>query len=93
MACQTFVSPTPYAATTLGEFRDDLEKVSFGTIYYHMFDARMRPELGNNDFSIWIRDSGYPELAEAIQGLDPYSYTLEGLRKAIIRLIGPYAGN
>jgi hypothetical protein len=63
------------------------------TIYYHMFDARMRPELGNNDFSIWIRDSGYPELAKEIQALDPYSYTLEGLRKAVTRLIEDYASD
>jgi len=87
MACQTFVFPTPYAATTLREFRDALEHVSFGSLYYHMFDARMRPELGNNDFSIWIRDIGRPTLAGAIQALDPYTYTLDGLRKTIIRLI------
>jgi hypothetical protein len=67
--------------------------VSFGTLYYHMFDARMRPELGNNDFSIWIRDNGYPDLAKAVQELDPYSYTLDGLRKAVIRLTRKYAGD
>jgi hypothetical protein len=93
MSCQTFAFPTPYVATTLGEFRDILEKVSIDTIYYHMFDARMRPELGNNDFSIWIRDSGYPDLATAIQALDPYSHTLEGLRKAVIRLIENHGNN
>jgi len=93
MSCQTFAFPTPYVATTLREFRDILEKVSINTIYYHMFDARMRPELGNNDFSIWIRDSGYPELATAIQALDPYSHTLEGLRKAVTRLIGDYVSD
>jgi len=93
ISCQTFVLRTPYTASTLAEFRDALEKVSFGTIYFHMFDARMRPELGNNDFSIWTRDIGYPELAEAIQGLDPYSHTLDGLRKAIIRLTRKYAGD
>jgi hypothetical protein len=90
MSCQTFALPTPYAATTLGEFREMLRKVSINTIYYHMFDARMRPELGNNDFSIWIRDSGYPDLAAAIQALDPYSRTLEGLRNAVIKLIDGY---
>jgi Family of unknown function (DUF5752) len=93
MSCQTFAFPTPYVATTLGEFRDILEKVSFNTIYYHMFDARMRPELGNNDFSIWIRDNGYPELAAAIQALDPYSHTLEGLRRAVITLIEDHGNN
>jgi Family of unknown function (DUF5752) len=93
MSCQTFTFPTPYVATTLGEFRDILERISINTIYYHMFDARMRPELGNNDFSVWLRDSGYPELAKAIQALDPYSYTLEGLRKAVMRLTEDYAND
>ena len=93
MACQTFVFPTPYTATDLQEFRSALEQVSFGTIYYHMFDARMRPELGKNDFSAWIRDIGYPDLAGEIQALDPYTYTLDGLRKTIIRLIGNHGKN
>jgi hypothetical protein len=93
MACQTFVLPTPYTVSTVAEFREVLDKVSFGTIYYHMFDARMRPELGNNDFSIWMRDNGYPDLAKAVQELDPYSYTLDGLRKAVIRLTRKYAGD
>ncbi len=93
MSCQTFVLPTPYSATTLQEFRDILEKISINVLYYHMFDARMRPELGNNDFSIWIRDIGHPDLAEAIHALDPYSHTLEGLRKAVIKLIDNHASN
>lgn len=87
MSCQTFVFPTPYTATTLATFREALEHVSFGTLYYHMFDARMRPELGTNDFSIWIRDIGQPALAAAIQDLDPYTYTLDGLRRTMIRMI------
>ncbi len=87
MSCQTFASPTPYVASSLAEFREMLEKVSIDSIYYHMFDARMRPELGNNDFSIWIRDMGFPGLAAEIQSLDPYSRTLEGLRRAIIKLV------
>jgi hypothetical protein len=93
MSCQVFAFPTPYAATTLDEFRGMVEKVSIESIYYHMFDARMRPELGNNDFSIWLRDNGYPDLATAIQALDPYSRTLEGLRKAIIKLIENHGTN
>jgi hypothetical protein len=93
MACQTFAFPTPYVANDLREFREILDKITVNTIYYHMFDARMRPELGNNDFSIWIRDNGNPDLARAIQLLDPYSYTLEGLRKAVIRLVEEHANH
>ena len=87
MSCQTFAFPTRYAAGSLAEFREMLDKVSINSLYYHMFDARMRPELGHNDFSVWIRDIGYPDLAEKIHSLDPYSRTLEGLRRAVIRLI------
>jgi len=87
MSCQTFAFPTRHAASTLAEFKDILKTVSINVIYYHMFDARLRPELGSNVFSLWIRDLGYPDLAQAVQALDPYSHTLEGLRNAIIRLI------
>ncbi len=87
MSCQTFTFPTPYAAASLREFREMMERVSINSIYYHMFDARMRAKLGSNDFSVWLRDNGHPQLAEVIQALDPYSHTLEGLRRAVIRLI------
>jgi hypothetical protein len=93
MSCQTFVFPTPYTAETLPEFRDVLAMVSVNSIYYHMFDARMRPELGNNDFSVWMRDNGYPDLAAMIQALDPYTHTLEGLRKTIMQLVDDHGGN
>jgi hypothetical protein len=43
---------------------------------------------GLNDFSTWLQDSlGEAELAEDIARLDPYTYTLEGLRSALIQLI------
>ncbi len=90
MACRTFTLPTPYSATSLAEFCDVLGKVSISSLYYHMFDARLRPELGRNDFTIWFRDNGFQELAEVLQNLDPYTYTLEGLRNTIIKLVRKY---
>ncbi len=90
MSCRTFTLPTPYVATSLKEFCSIMEKVSVDSLYYHMFDARLRPELGRNDFTIWFRDNGYPALAESLQNLDPYTYTLEGLRKSIVKLVRKY---
>lgn len=90
MSCQTFAFPTPHRASTLHEFRDALGKVSINSLYFHMFDARLRPELGMNDFSVWLRDNGYRALAEEINLLDPYSHTLEGLRKTLIKLVETY---
>lgn len=90
MSCRTFTLPTPFSASSLAEFCDVLGKVSVSSLYYHMFDARLRPELGRNDFTIWFRDNGYAELSEAVHRLDPYTFTLEGLRNAIIKLVRKY---
>lgn len=43
---------------------------------------------GLNDFSTWLKDNlDEAELADEIARLDPYVYTLEGLRSALIQLI------
>jgi hypothetical protein len=93
MTSQTFVFPTRYTARTLSEFRDALEKVTVNALSYHLFYVRMRPELESRSFSTWIRNSGHPGLANAIQDLDPYSHTLEGFRKAMIRLMENHGNN
>ena len=82
----SFIVPTNYAASDLREFAEILRKITIDSIYFHVFEARLRLERGINDFSNWIEHSvGDKELAEAISRLDPYSYTLEELRKIIIR--------
>jgi hypothetical protein len=46
---------------------------------------------GENDFSIWFRESlGEEKLASEISRIDPYTYTLEGLRNKIIRIVSEY---
>ena len=93
MSCQTFAFPTSYSASSLREFREQLERVSVNSLYFHMFDARLRLKAGMNDFSLWFQDNGYPSLAEAVRKLDPYTYTLEGLRRAIIKLVESHDKN
>lgn len=90
MAARTFVLPTGYAARDLDEFSQQLGKVSVNSIYFHMFDARLRLKTDENDFSRWCRDLGNPALADAIMRLDPYSYTLDGLRQRIRDLVERY---
>lgn len=83
-----FVFPTPYVAHDLREFVEALRKASLGSLYFHIFESRLRSEKGLNDFAIWLMDSlGEEELGQIIARLDPYTYTLEGLRSALIRLI------
>lgn len=90
MASRIFVLPTPFVVSTLGEFRQTLEQVTINSIYYHMFDARLRLGRGDNDFSRWLDDEGYPDLAAEIRDLDPYTQTLEGLRKRLTSMVTEY---
>jgi len=87
MACRTFVLPTAYNAHDLREFSQLLPKVSISSVYFHMFDAKLRLKTGENDFSRWFRALGHNALANEMQRLDPYSFTLDGLRQRIIALV------
>jgi uncharacterized protein DUF5752 len=90
MSAQTFIFATPYEAHDLTEFKEILRKVSIHSLYYHFFDAALRLEQGENDFSVWFRRIGEPSLANEVLRLDPYTYTLEGLRQKLIRLVAQY---
>ncbi|MFA6282369.1 MAG: DUF5752 family protein [Candidatus Omnitrophota bacterium] len=84
----SFVLPTNYFAYDLKEFSDILEKVTIDSIYFHIFEARLRLERQTNDFSNWIETSlGNKELARRISRLDPYTRTLEDLRKTLIEMV------
>src|SRR4030042_6731152 len=84
----SFVFPTNHVATNLKELADILKQITIDSIYFHVFEARLRLEKGNNDLSLWIEKTvGDKELADKISQLDPYTFTLEDLRKKIINLI------
>jgi hypothetical protein len=84
----SFILPTNYAAYDLKEFLDILKKITIDSIYFHIFEARLRLEKPINDFSFWIENSlGDKKLAENISGFDPYTSTLDELRRKIIRII------
>jgi hypothetical protein len=91
MSSQTFVLNTAHVANDLAEFVAELKKVSIQSLYLHMFDAKLRLAQGENDFSLWFRAHGRPELADEVLRLDPYTYTLEGLRLALIRIVERHA--
>ncbi len=93
MASRIFVLQTPYIADTLAEFRDVLRLISIDSLYYHIYDAKLRLGSGENDFSRWFKGLGKPVLAEEVTRLDPYTYTLEGLRKRLMVLVGKHDKN
>lgn len=87
MAVRTYVLPTPHVAQDLSEFRTLLKRVGIDSLYFHIFDAKLRLENGENDFSRWFRDLGRTDLADKVARLDPYTYTLEGLQNMLIQLV------
>jgi hypothetical protein len=83
-----FNLPTAHQAYDLVQFLECLKKVSADSLYNHVFGARLRPPRGVNDFSYWLSTSlGEKKLASKIEKLDPYTHTMEGLRKTILRLL------
>jgi len=93
MRSVTFVLPTGIVAHNLQEFRDALKEISLSSIAYHMFDARLRLEGGDNDFSRWIDDDvGEKALATSLRNIDPYTHTEDGLRKRMISMIDRWLG-
>jgi hypothetical protein len=88
MGTVRFSLPTPYEAFDLAEFVDCLRKVSLSSLYLHVFEARLRPPLGVNDFSNWFeKELGEQGLARKVASLDPYAQTMEGLRSRIVGIV------
>jgi len=84
----SFILPTNYTAYDLKEFVQILKKITIDSIYFHIFEARLRLEKPTNDFSLWIENSlGDKELGDAISSFDPYTRTLEDLRNTLIKII------
>lgn len=82
------VMPMPYAASTLKEFAEALQRVSIRSLYFHIFDSRLRLGTPTNDFALWIGEQlKLKALAEDAARLDPYAHTLEALRSMLLSLI------
>jgi hypothetical protein len=88
MKSVSVILPTSFAAHDLREFVEALRKISASSIYFHVFESRLRLGKGLNDFSIWLEvNMDEAELSREIAKIDPYNYTLEGLRSALIQVI------
>src|SRR3972149_10340350 len=66
----SFVFPTNYYAYDLKELAEILKKITIDSIYFHVFEARLRLEKNGNDFSLWIEKSfGDKKLAAKLSNL------------------------
>ncbi len=83
---RTFIFPTKFVAHNLEEFSSCLSKVSIYSVFYHVFESRLRK--GAADFSMWLDQSlNEKELAAEFNKIDPYTQTLANLRNSLIDLV------
>jgi hypothetical protein len=80
---KSFVVNSGIVAPTVAEFFRCVTSISNASIYFHIFESRLRLERATNDFSIWLRDLGETRLAKAIDRLDPYAVSLDQLKAQI----------
>jgi len=84
----SFIIPTGREAHNLEDLSNHLGRCSNNSLFFHFIEARLRVGAPVNDFSVWIAQNiGNMDLAENINKLDPYAYTLTQLRDKIRGLI------
>jgi hypothetical protein len=84
----TLVSPVGLHVKNLAEFLIAIRYVELESIYYHFYDARIRPPEEVDDFSHWFGDAlNKKGLAERTGSIDPFMHSLEAARQHIIELV------
>lgn len=79
--------PTGVEVHTLSEFRNAISEVDTSSLYFHVFEAHLRLQREENDFSAWIRSGlKLPDLADRIRALNPYLGSLERLRSNLLTM-------
>jgi hypothetical protein len=87
-ASDIVVLPTPFSAKSLPEFLNGINQCSIHSIHHHFIEARLRLHRMSNDFSTWLEEEvGLPQAADAIEQIDIYTNTMEGVRLQIARIV------
>ena len=82
------VIPANFVAHTMQDFARGLREVSVHSIHHHFIEARLRLKLMSNDFSQWLNeDVGLTDAARALNRIDIYTATLDGVREQIVRIV------
>ncbi|MGA7908927.1 MAG: DUF5752 family protein [Candidatus Sulfotelmatobacter sp.] len=80
--------PTSFVSDSLPSFLDAMQQVSVHSIHHHFIEARLRLRRMSNDFSQWLEEEmGLPDTAQAVERIDIYTNTMEGVRQQIVRIV------
>jgi hypothetical protein len=83
---KSFMMPNGLVAQSVEEFFNLVPSISNPCLYFHFIESRLRLGLNTNDFSLWLEGRGKPEVARAINALNPYVRTLDELKADIVDL-------
>jgi hypothetical protein len=87
-ASEIVIVPTSFVAASMQDFARGLRAVSVHSIHHHFIEARLRLKRMSNDFSQWLHeDAGQTDAARAVNRIDIYTATLEGVRQQIVRIV------
>jgi Family of unknown function (DUF5752) len=93
-ASDIVVLPTPFKADSLKEFLNGINQISVHSIHHHFIEARLRLHCMSNDFSHWLEEeTGLEQAADAIEKIDIYTNTMEGVRLQIARILSQAINN
>jgi hypothetical protein len=86
--CAEVTAPVGIEVHTLAEFRQNIERLSHASFYYHFLISRLRLQLKTNDFSHWLECVLYrADLARRINRIDIYTNTLDSAREQMVRML------
>jgi hypothetical protein len=75
-------------ASNMEELLRSLEIIPGTSLYYHVYEARLRNPDGRDDISVWLDTSlGAQYLTVRLSDLDIYLLSLENCRRVIIELL------
>lgn len=64
-----------------------IERVPASSIYYHLYEARLRTDAGSDDLSNWLSAAGLQDEAARLADLDIYMLSLEDCRRVALELL------
>ncbi len=96
--CMGLTLATGRRAADIVEFLEILSAVSESSIFHHMHQYFMKPQLAQpmypNDFAVWVAD--YLEekaLAERLANVNPYEFdNISDVRGELVRIVTDYLG-
>jgi hypothetical protein len=67
---------------------DGIHSVPASSLFFHLYESRLRNEDGRDDLSRWLRSSlGAIDVAERLSDLDFYLLSLEDCRSVVVELL------